>query len=391
MGQTYKYWRKPLPEIAASTTPISRKEIIMSSIPSSASEGFPSGERPVRVVLEQGGLLGRWGARIPWILCIIAIIFAVGYYNAYQSYLQRDPRVTEKFFSHSPDAKNKVAIITIDGAILHNDGFARWQIEHVRRDPDVKAVVVRVDSPGGTVTGSDYLYHHLKLLRDGDGTGRKLPLVVSMGAIAASGGYYVSMAAGDNPDTIFAERSTWTGSIGVIIPHYTIADLLQSWNIQDDSVVSGKFKAMGSPTRKISPQLAEEERQVLQTLVDQSFDQFKEIVREARPQLANNEKAWATATTGQVFTAKQALDLGLVDKLGYVEDAVDRAIELAKLDPRNVRVVNYTQPGGLLDSLLTVPSAQSSQINLSAVLEMTTPRAYFLCSWLPAVVANHSN
>ena len=248
-----------------------------------------------------------------------------------------------------------MAIITIEGTILHNDGFARWQIEHVRRDPDVKAVVVRVDSPGGTVTGSDYLYHHLKLLRDGDGTGRKLPLVVSMGGIAASGGYYVSMAAGDMPDTIFAERTTWTGSIGVIIPHYTIADLLESWNIQDDSIVSGKFKAMGSPTRKVSPQLAEEERQILQTLVDQSFDQFKEIVREARPQLANNKKDWATATTGQVFTAKQALDLGLVDKLGYVEDAVDRAIELAKLDPRNVRVVKYEQRGGLLDCAVGNP------------------------------------
>jgi len=274
---------------------------------------------------------------------------------------------------------------------MHNDGFARWQIEHVRRDPDVKAVVVRVDSPGGTVTGSDYLYHHLKMLRDGEGTGRKLPLVVSMGGMAASGGYYISMAAGDVPDSIFAERSTWTGSIGVIIPHYTVADLLQKWDIQDDSVVSGKFKAMASPTRKLTPEVAEEEHQILQTLVDQSFDQFKEIVREARPQLANNNAAWKTATTGQVFTSKQALDLGLVDKLGYVEDAVDRAIELAKLDPRNVRVVKYTQQQGLIDSMLMGPSAQSGQLNLSALLEMTTPRAYFLCSWLPAVIANHPN
>ncbi len=79
----------------------------------------------MRVVLEQGGLFGRWGTRIPWILCVIAIIFAVGYYNAYQSYLQRDPHLNEKYFSHSLEAKNKVAIITIEGAIMHNDGFAK--------------------------------------------------------------------------------------------------------------------------------------------------------------------------------------------------------------------------------------------------------------------------
>jgi protease-4 len=229
------------------------------------------------------------------------------------------------------------------------------------------------------------------MLREGDGTGRKIPLVVSMGGIAASGGYYVSMAAGDNPDTIFAERSTWTGSIGVIIPHYTFADLLQKWDIQDDSVVSGKFKAMASPTRKLAPEIADEEHQILQTLVDQTFEQFKDVVREARPQLVNNNTAWATATTGQVFTAKQALDLGLIDKLGFVEDAVNRAIELAKLDPRNVRVVKYTQTEGFLDSMLWSPSASSGQVNVANLLDLTAPRAYFLCSWLPSLIANHPN
>jgi len=81
----------------------------------------------------------------------------------------------------------------------------------------------------------------------------------------------------------------------------------------------------------------------------------------------------------------------LVDKLGYIEDAVDRAIELAKLDPRNVRVVKYTPPESLFGSMLVGPSAQSAGLNLSALLEMTTPRAYYLCSWLPSLIANHTN
>jgi protease IV len=348
---------------------------------------LPSG--PVHVILDRGRGFG-WGRRLPWILLVIAIIFAYSMYRNYRSYLQTDPRLEEKYVSHSPYATAKVAIIRIEGPIMHNDGFAKWQIDQVRRDPDVKAVVVRVDSPGGTVTGSDYLFHHLKQLREGAGTGRPLPLVVSMGAIAASGGYYLSMAAGGVPDTIFAERTTWTGSIGVIIPHFNASDLLESWKIKDDSVVSGPLKAMASPTRKLSPELQEREQKVLQTLVNETFAQFKDVVREGRPNLFKDAEAVDKATTGQVFTAKQALDLGLVDKLGFLEDAVDRAIQLASLDPEKVRVINYTQPKGLIDSTLFGPSASASapQLNLSAAFDLATPRAYFLYTWLPALLTN---
>ncbi len=218
----------------------------------------------------------------------------------------------------------------------------------------------------------------------------KLPLVVSMGGIAASGGYYLSMAAGGVPDTIFAERTTWTGSIGVIIPHFNVADLLTKWDIQDDSIMSNPLKAMGSPTRKISPELAEKEHEILQTLVNETFEQFKQVVLEGRPQLANNAEALKQATTGQVFTAKQALDLGLVDKLGFVEDAIDRAIELAQLNPKSVRVVKYTQPESLLGSALFGPNAAASsgQLNLAAIAEMATPRAYYLYTWLPSLLSN---
>src|SRR5262245_34515610 len=366
----------------------------MSSVPSLPTDGS-SPERPLKVILQEGGLLGRWGRRVPWILFFIAVLFALGYYAAYERYMQRNPRLEERYFSHSRTATDKVAIITIEGAIMHNDGFAKWQIDQVRDDSDVKAVVVRVDSPGGTVTGSDYLYHHLKMLREGEGTGRKLPLVVSMGGIAASGGYYLSMAAGDVPDSIFAERTTWTGSIGVIIPHYNVGDLLENWNIKDDSVTSGPLKAMGSPTRKLTPQMAEEEHKVLQELVNQSFSEFKEIVTASRPQLAKDPDKLAAATTGQVFTGKQALELGLVDKLGFLEDAIDRAIAMANLNPSDVRVVRYTRSTGLLGDTLFGPTASAGssenaalQFKLDAIAELATPRAYYLFSWLPPLVEN---
>ena len=350
-----------------------------------------TGGQPVHLVLDRGRGFG-WGRRLPWILLVVALFFAYSMYRSYQSYLQKDPRLEEKFVSHSPYAKDKVAIITIEGPIMHNDGFAKWQIDQVRRDPDVKAVVVRVDSPGGTVTGSDYLFHHLKQLREGSATERPLPLVVSMGAIAASGGYYLSMAAGGVPDTIFAERTTWTGSIGVIIPHYNASELLESWRIKDDSVVSGPLKAMASPTRMLTPEMAEREHQVLQTLVNETFEQFKDVVREGRPNLFKDPMAVEKATTGQVFNAKQALDLGLVDKLGFLEDAVDRAIQLANLKQDDVRVISYSQPRGLLDSTLFGASAASGtsfpQLNVSAIVDLATPRAYFLYTWLPALLTN---
>ncbi len=357
----------------------------MSSVPNPPyPERNTSSDKPLRVVLQEQGMFGRWGKRIPWILFFIALGFALSYRGAYERYIQTNPRLEERYVSHSETAPQKVAIITIEGAIMHTDGFAKWQIEQARKDSDVKAVVVRVDSPGGTVTGSDYLYHELRKLRED----RHIPLVVSMGGIAASGGYYLSMAAGNIPDSIFAERTTWTGSIGVIIPHFNIADLLESWKIKDDSIASGPFKELGSPTRKLSPALAEQERKILQTLVDQTFDQFKEVVAEARPQLAHNKDAFAKATTGQVFTAKQALALGLIDKLGFQEDAVDRAIEMAGLDKQNVRVVKYTKPESLLGNALFGTDSQSASVSPAALLDLTTPRAYLLYTLLPALVTN---
>ncbi len=117
---------------------------------------------------------------------------------------------------------------------MEGDGFVKRQIDRVRKDAQVKAVVVRIDSPGGTVTGSDYIYHHLKKLRED----RSLPLVVSMGSIAASGGYYIAMAVGDQEKSIFAEPTTTTGSIGVIVPHYDLSGLMARYDVRDDSISS---------------------------------------------------------------------------------------------------------------------------------------------------------
>ncbi len=336
----------------------------------------PRREPPMRVILEHAGMFGKFGTRIAWVLVIILILVVVVMYGAYQSYLNPNPQIHERFYALNPLGSDKVAIISVEGTIMHTDGFAKWQIDQVRNDPSVKAVVLRVDSPGGTITGSHYLYHHLKKLqREKEEQGETFPLVVSMGGLAASGGYYISMAVGSTPDTIFAEPTTWTGSIGVVIPHYDFTEVLENWNIKDDSIASHPLKLMGSFTREPPEEYAAKEREILDQLVKESFDDFKDIVKSGRPGLSNNPARLEEATTGQIFTAKQAHKLGLIDKLGFVEDAVDRAIELANLDSDDVRVVKYLRPKTLVQEVIGAASGKSSTLDLATLLDLTAPRA----------------
>lgn len=315
-------------------------------------------------------LLGLGGSML-----LNLILIGGGGLSAFDS----DHRVREKYFSHNRAGVDKVAIISVEGTILGGDGFVKREIDLARDDENVKAIVLRVDSPGGTVTGSDYLYHHLRELVKK----RNIPIVVSMGGIAASGGYYVSMAVGDTPESIFAEPTTWTGSIGVKIPHYDLSGLLKDWGIQEDTVASARLKTMGSLARPMT----EEERKIFQGLVDESFDRFKTIIREGRPRFAKDPAELDKLATGQIYTAEQALANGLVDKIGFVEDAVDRAIALAGLDKDQVCVVKYKPEGGLL-SLVMESESQAGPAQMDALLDAMSPRAYYLYTWLPAAFAS---
>jgi protease IV len=334
---------------------------------------------PTRVILEQSGAWGKWSTRIAWLIAGVSLLSAVASAGAFAQYFQRDQRVVEKYHSLAKSATDKVAIVSVTGAILGGDGFVRAQLDQIEDDPSVKAIVLRVDSPGGTVSGSDEIHHRLKALA----AKRDLPVVVSMGGIAASGGYYVAMANRGRDDVIFAEPATLTGSIGVIIPHFDLSQALKRFDVRDDSIASAPLKEMLSPTKDRTPELAEKERALLQELVDDMFSRFKEIVKEGRPKL--DQAAVDRVATGQVFTARQALEAGLVDRLGFVEDAIARAVELAGLTPETARAVKYSRPKGLLDEVLG-GSAPAGRVDLAAIAELTTPRGWYLCSWLPALV-----
>jgi protease IV len=341
------------------------------------------GAMPPQIIVQQRSTaFGRFGK---WLLAglVICVLIIISLYSSYHSYFSPADMPQEKYHSLSRTATNKIAIIDVSGTILSGeDSFAMKQIDRVREDPDVVGVVLRIDSPGGTITGSDYIYHHLRDLVDK----RKLPLVVSMGSVCASGGYYIAMSVGSEPDSIYAEPTTWTGSIGVIIPHFDISQGLSKLGIKEDSIVSGPLKEMGSPTRPMT----DAERKIMQTLVDSSFKDFKQVVMSGRPKFKGKEAALDAVATGQVFTSKQALSHGLIDHIGFIDDAIARVTKLAGQTPDTVRCVKYEKRPTLLSSLAGAESqmSRSGVAQLSALLDLATPRAYYLWSWLPAAISN---
>lgn len=340
---------------------------------------------PPQIIIQQQppSAFGRFGK---WLLAalVIAVMFSIGLYSSYRSYFSPADAPQEKFHSLAQFASKKIAIIEVSGTIMEGeDSFAMKQIDRVREDDSVVGIVLRINSPGGTVTGSDYIYHHLRDLLEK----RKLPMVVSMGSVCASGGYYIAMAVGDQKDAIFAEPTTWTGSIGVVIPHFDASDGLSKLGIQEDSIRSGPLKTMGSPTRP----LTEEERKVLQALVDDSFKGFKEIVVGGRPKFKNDEAALNAVATGQIFTAQQALAKGLVDKIGFIESAIARVTELAGETPESVRCVKYERRPTLVGELIGASSGLAparSSVDVTTLIDLASPRAYYLWSLLPSVLSN---
>lgn len=331
------------------------------------------------IVLQSGG--GRFRRILFWIgwtgfaVCLVLLI---GQNMALSDYFDTTEGIEEKYHSGYKYGQDKVAIISVSGTILSGKSVKR-QIDRIRDDENVKAIVLRVDSPGGTVYGSDYIYHHLKKLRQE----KAIPIVVSMGSIAASGGYYVSMAVGDQEKSIFAEPTTTTGSIGVLIPHYDISGLLARLDIKDDTLLTHPRKGMLSMTHPMS----EDHRQLLQNHLDELFGRFKEIVKEGRPAFRMDPDALDQLATGELFTAPQAQQHGLVDEIGFIEDAIDRAIELANLDKTKTRVVELKRPPSLLEIPGLIESNRQS-LDLATWLDMSVPKAYYLATTLPPLVTN---
>ena len=330
-------------------------------------------------------MFGRFGK---WLLgaLVIAVMFIIGLYSSYHSYFSPADAPQEKYHSLAQTATKKIAIIDVSGAIMEGeDSFVKKQIDRVRED----------DRCGRRRAAHQFARRHGHRQRLSSITTcaswlkeRKLPIVVSMGSVCASGGYYVAMAVGDQPDSIFAEPTTWTGSIGVIIPHFDLSGVLgeagQSRTTRSPAARSSRWARPRKP-------MTEEERKMLQELVDESFKGFKEIVVSGRPKFKDDPAALDAVATGQIFTAKQALERGLVDKIGFIEDAIARAAELAgeNADDRALREIR--RAADARSARCSAPKRacrRTRQRRPVGMLDLATPRAYYLWSWLPAAMSN---
>jgi len=204
---------------------------------------------------------------------------------------------------------DKVAVLRVEDVILDDQTYLD-SITAIKNDSQIKAVVLRIESPGGAVGPSQELYSELKQL------GEEKPVVASIGNVGASGGYYIACAA----EKIYANPGSITGSIGVVAQFVSYEKLLQ-WAMVDVEVIkSGEFKDIGSPFREMT----DADRQYIQELIDNVYTQFKDAVGESRGlDAAQMDKV----AEGKIYTGAQARELGLVDELGTINDAVDYVSE----------------------------------------------------------------
>lgn len=279
--------------------------------------------------------------------------------------------LSENYHSGDKKSKSKLAIIEITGTIMPPfTGRTLRAIKQAKDDDNVKGVLLQVDSPGGFVADSHQIYHRLKELAE------KKPIVVSMKSLAASGGYYVAMGGGEN-SRIFAEPTTWTGSIGVIIPRYEFTGLKEKLGIDSKPLKTGEFKDALNP---FSP-LTEREKAVWDNILQQAFDRFITVIDDNRKPL-NREKVTKLAT-GQIYTADDALKFGLIDAIGYEEDALAELSTVAQVtDPK---VVKYGHTSGLVDLILGSKAQLDPAAQFRNWLEAAVPREMFYFSWSPIV------
>lgn len=276
-------------------------------------------------------------------------------FTAHGGHGRHDSSDLEEVVIEDHDSTNKIAVFDIDGEISSETprGESYNMIELIRHQLDraaedkVSAVILRVDSPGGEVLASDEIYRLLRQFQETN----DIPVITSMGSLAASGGYYISAAS----RWIVANEMTITGSIGVIFHTYNYRGLMDKLGVRPSVVKSGKLKDMLSPDKRPEDELPEE-RQILANMIDESFTRFKTVITEGRGEAAlknqqeNNTDGrelapnWKDFADGRILSGHEALNLGLVDELGNFDVAVERAMILAQVDDANL--VTYEAPPG---------------------------------------------
>ena len=310
--------------------------------------------------------------------------------EAFSSARDVGPKLDECMLEDN-SSKNKIAVITLDGIITSHErdeagnnmvDVVRAQLDRASDDRRVKAVILKMDSPGGEVLASDDIY---KAIRDfetdtteehGKPGHKGKPVICSMGSLAASGGYYISSGC----RWIVANELTLTGSIGVIMHGWNYRGLMDKVGVAPMTYKSGKFKDMLSGERATN-EIPPEEHALVQSLIDDTYNKFKSVVKDGRKaahdlnkkegkELADN---WADFADGRVVSGKEALDHGFVDEVGDFDTAVDRAEKIASIDDCNL--VEYRERYDISFLSMLGQSSQAHDIKLQLDTEAPKLRA----------------
>jgi protease IV len=289
----------------------------------------------------------------------------------------------------SGEGKPKILLLDISKVISSEDEEAdfgirrresltarvREQLDQVGDDDRVRAVVLRINSPGGTVTASDIIFHQIMEFK----AAHSIPVIAQMLDMGTSGAYYVALAA----DEIVATPTTVTGSIGVVMYGVNLAGLMEKVGVTNQTLKAGARKDIGSPLRKMTP----DEERILQDILNQMQDRFLTVVRERRP--AMSEDSLRMVSDGRILSAPQALQAGLVDRIGYLSDTLEVAKTRAGVT--QARVVMYRRPDEFAENIYSStplgPAARTGPTQMNLInfdlggLRLATPQ--FLYMWLP--------
>lgn len=332
-----------------------------------------------------------------WLLVLgaLGVVGMLWFISVFAGGHQRTARLDGNFYQeHSltdKDTSDKIVVIDVQGIITSHDldgsgdmvERVKDQLELAEKDEQVKAVILKVDSPGGEVLASDDIYRAIHEFQDKTGK----PVIAQMGSLAASGGYYVSAPC----RWIVANELTLTGSIGVIMSGMNFRGLMDKVGIRPEVYKSGKFKDMMSSTRR-PEDIPAGEREMMQALIDETYATFKGVVRKGREaSRAANKQAglekesaelagdWESYADGRIFSGKEAKRLGFVDELGNFDVAVKRAQKLAGITEANL--VRYQQPFAFGNLLRFLGKSESHAVKVDLGFDfprLQAGRMYFL-------------
>ena len=280
---------------------------------------------------------------------------------------------------------DKIAIIDVDGVMINRQrqGLLRSgenpvslfieKLDRAADDRSVKAVVLRLDSPGGTVAASDIMYHSLRRFKQKTDK----PVVACVLSMGCSGAYYLACGC----DAIMAQPSSVTGNIGVVLQTVSFAGTMEKIGVKAVTIKSGELKDLASPLHDLS----DDERRVLEGIIHDFSNQFFAVVREGRKNMS--EQKLHEVADGRVFTAEQALQQGLIDKIGYLADGIEWAKQAAGV--RKAKVVIYHRPQVYVPNEYGIAASSASGIGPLINVELpdwlTSSGAEFLYLWQPGI------